>query len=343
MKKFDFPKSVFIIGEAGVNHNGDKKLAKELIALASECKVDAVKFQTFKPGELTGKFALKTNYMKNNLSDKCNRYDLTKRLALTYDEFLEIKDYADQKEIMFLSTPDGFESLDFVSDYMNINIIKIGSTELNHLDFIKAVSKKNKPIILSTGMGTLGEIERALEIIRKYNQEETIVLHCNSEYPVPLDEVNLKAMVTIRNAFKVDVGFSDHTEGTIASICAVALGARVIEKHFTIDTSLPGPDHKSSLDPSELKMLVSSIRTAESLLGDGIKRPSASEKKNLCSIRRGIVAVRKIKKGEKIRKNMLKAKRPFVDIEPQQLEILIGMTLNRDLMEDEPVMWKDVK
>lgn len=343
MKKFDFPKSVFIIGEAGVNHNGDKKLAKELIALGSECKVDAVKFQTFKPGELTGKFALKTNYMKNNLSDKCNRYDLTKRLALTYDEFLEIKDYADQKEIMFLSTPDGFESLDFVSDYMNINIIKIGSTELNHLDFIKAVSKKNKPIILSTGMGTLGEIERALEIIRKYNQEETIVLHCNSEYPVPLDEVNLKAMVTIRNAFKVDVGFSDHTEGTIASICAVALGARVIEKHFTIDTSLPGPDHKSSLDPSELKMLVSSIRTAESLLGDGIKRPSASEKKNLCSIRRGIVAVRKIKKGEKIRKNMLKAKRPFVDIEPQQLEILIGMTLNRDLMEDEPVMWKDVK
>lgn len=344
METSDKIEHVFIIGEAGVNHNGDINLAKELIDVAVEAQVDAVKFQTFKPGEITGKFAVKSGYMNNTTDQDDNRYEVSRKLALTYDEFIELKNYSDKKNVLFLTTPDGFESLDFVVNELNIRMIKLGSTELNNLEFIKEAAKKDRPIILSTGMGTLGEVERAVEIIRRYNSKNLTILQCTSEYPAPYDEINLRAMVTMRDALQVDVGFSDHTEGIVASISAVALGAKVIEKHFTVDKSLQGPDHKASMSPDELKELVKSIRIAERIRGNGIKRPSPSEIANMASIRRGLVAAYDLKKGVRLTKNMLIAKRPFVGIEPGQIDILVGMRLNKDLLlKDEPIHWDDVK
>ncbi len=334
---------VFIIGEAGVNHNGDIKLAKELIDVATEARVDAVKFQTFKPGEITGKYAVKSRYMKDTTYQNDDRYEVSRKLALTYDEFIELKNYSDKKNVLFLTTPDGYQSLNFVVNELNIRIIKLGSTELNNLEFIKEAAKKDRPIILSTGMGTLGEVERAVEIIRKYNSYNLTVLHCTSEYPAPYDEINLLAMVTMRDALHVEVGFSDHTEGFVAPISAVALGAKVIEKHFTADKSLQGPDHKASMSPDELKELVRTLRIAEKIRGSGIKWPSPSEIANMASIRRGVVAAYDLKKGVRLTKNMITAKRPFVEIEPGQIDILVGMKLNRDLLEDEPIQWTDVK
>ncbi len=335
--------NVFIIAEAGVNHNGEINLAKKLIDTAIAAGVDAVKFQTFKPGEITGKYAVKVDYLAETSDAAESRFELSKKLCLSYENFIILKQYCDQRGIMFLTTPDGFESLDFVVDQLQVPIIKVGSSEANHLEFLTAVAKKNRPIILSTGMCTLGEVETAVNTIRQHTLPELVILHCTSEYPAPYNEVNLRAMVTMAQALHVPVGFSDHTEGFIAPIAAVALGAQVIEKHFTLDKSLPGPDHKASMNPVELTQLVEAIRTTEKVLGDGLKRPSTSELRNIVGIRRGVVAARDISKGTIITREMLAAKRPFVEISPNELNLLIGMTLNRNLKEDEPIHWKDVK
>lgn len=333
---------VFIIAEAGVNHNAELKKGYELVNIAYEANADAVKFQTFQPGECTGIFAIKVDYLKKSSQRDETRYSITKNLALPYSDFLKIQRYAKKKGILFLTTPDGYKSLEYVDKVLNIPIIKISSTEITHLKFIDKVAKKKKPIILSTGISTLGEIERALQVIYQYHKKVT-VLHCTSEYPASPEEVNLRAMITIYNAFKVKVGYSDHSLGFEASIAAVALGASVIEKHFTINKTLIGPDHKFSLSPQELKDFVKAIRKTEAILGDGIKRPMPSELKNIDGIRRSIVASRDLKKGTHLSVKDFTFKRPGYGVHPYYCERIVGMAINKNFVQDEPIEWKHLK
>lgn len=330
----------FIIAEAGVNHNGDLRLAEKLIDAAQAAGADAVKFQTWKPGELTGRFAAKVKYLQDSTTG--TRYELSTSLALPYEAFRDLQAYSREKGILFLSTPDGFQSLDFLVDDLGMPIIKVSSSEVTHLDFIRAVAGKHLPVILSTGMSTLAEVERCVAILREQSRCEFSLLHCTSEYPAPYDEVNLRAMVTIREAFGIPVGLSDHTIGPEAAIASIALGACVIEKHLTLDRSMPGPDHRASMEPKEFSRLVRSIRITERLLGDGIKRPTGSERANLPNVRRGVVAARGLRRGTILTREMLAAKRPFAGIEPFEMESLVGKRLNRDLEEDEPLRREDL-
>lgn len=333
---------VFIIAEAGVNHNGEIKKAYELVDIAAWANADAVKFQTFKLGECTGRFAIKIDYLKAASSAGETRYDITKKLALPYEAFLKIQRYAKKKGVLFLTTPDGYESLEFVNNVLKIPIIKISSTEVTHLKFLEEVARKRKPIIFSTGMSTLYEVRKALNVMRKYNNDIT-ALHCTSAYPAPLREVNLRAMLTMQKACAVKVGYSDHTSGFEAAIAAVSLGASVIEKHFTIDKRLPGPDHKASLSPSELKMFITMIRNTELILGDGIKKPTAAEIKNINGIRRSIVASKALKKGMQLKAGDITYKRPGFGIHPYDCKKIIGLVLRKDLVEDEPIRWEYLK
>lgn len=336
-------KKVFIIAEAGVNHDGSLNQAFKLIDIAANAKADAVKFQTFQPGECTGRFSFKVDYINKTTSKDESRYDMSARLALSYDDFRKLKNYSEKKGILFLSTPDGYESLHFLVDELDIPLIKVGSTEVTHLEFLKEVAKKNRPIIFSTGMSTLGEVETGLDIMCHYTNKEIVLLHCTSEYPTPYNEANLRAMVTLQDCFKRPVGLSDHTTGFEATIAAVALGAKVIEKHFTIDNGIPGPDHKASLSPDELSKFVEGIRRTEILLGDGIKRPTPSELKNMSGIRRSIVAASTLQKGTLLTKEILTFKRPGTGINPEFIDIVDGMKINRDLDTDEPLQWNDLK
>jgi N,N'-diacetyllegionaminate synthase len=333
--------SVFIIAEAGVNHNGDINLAKNLIDAAKAANVDAVKFQTFKTEKIVGKFADMAEYQKENLKVQESQYDMIKKLELSYEDFNELKRYCDEKNILFLSTPDDEESLDFLVD-LNIPMIKIGSTEVTNLKYLKRIAQKNLPIILSTGMSTLGEVETALNSIYSEGNKKVTLLHATTDYPTCYEDVNLKAMCTLRNAFNVSVGYSDHTLGYEAAIAAVAMGAVVIEKHFTLDKSMEGPDHKASLNPEELKELVIKIRNTEVLLGDGIKKPTKGEEAIITAARRSIVAAYDLKRGSIITKEMLQFKRPGNGIRPEMIDILIGRELKRDIKEDEVIKWKDI-
>jgi len=335
--------NVFIIAEAGVNHDGDVEKALEMVDVAARSGADAVKFQTFKPGECTGRFAFMTEYQKDGAQPDEDRYMMSARLALPYDDFRRIADYAEERGILFLSTPDGFESLDFLVDEMRIPRIKVGSTEVTNIPYLEAIGKKGLPVILSTGLSSIGEVEEALTALRGYGEIPVTVLHCTSEYPAPVDEINLKAMQTIANAFGVEVGFSDHSEGFEAGIAAVALGASVIEKHFTLDKELPGPDHKASLAPEELKAFVQAVRRTERLLGDGRKLPTARERENTASIRRSIVAGRPLSVGTVVSAEDLAFKRPGTGIAPAHHKDIVGMRLTMDLQEDEVITWSHFK
>ena len=327
---------VFIIAEAGVNHNGDMSLAKRLIDVAKEAGADAVKFQTFKAENLVSKSAKKADYQVENTGNNESQYEMIKKLELSFDDFIELKKYCDEKEIMFLSTPFDDESIEFLNN-LGIEIFKIPSGEITNLPYLKKIGKLRKKVILSTGMADLGEIEDALDVlINSGTKKENItVLHANTEYPTPFEDVNLKAMQTISCAFDVDVGYSDHTMGIEVPIAAVAMGAKVIEKHFTLDRNLEGPDHRASLEPDELKAMVSAIRNIEKALGNGLKKPSRSEKKNIEVARKSIVAKRDIKKGEKFSEENLTVKRPGNGISPMRWDEIIGKTAQKDYKEDE--------
>lgn len=335
--------SVFIIAEAGVNHNGDISLAKRLIDVAFLAGADAVKFQTWRPGELTGRFAVKVSYLESSTPEDESRFELSKRLCLPYDAFRELKRYSESIGIQFLSTPDGFDSLTFLAGEMEMPIIKVGSTEVTHIPYLEAVGRVGRPVILSTGMSTLAEVEAAISALRRGGATEITLLHCTSEYPAPDEEMNLNAIRTLHDAFGLKVGLSDHSVGIEASVAAVALGAQVIEKHFTIDRTLPGPDHKASLDVDGLKQMVNSIRRIEKMLGDGIKRPTATELANMNGIRRGVVAAHQIDAGTRLTADMLVCKRPGGGVEPVHLPLLPGFVVNRALDEDEPLKWEDLK
>jgi len=327
---------VFIIAEAGVNHNGDVNLAKKLVDVAKKAGADAVKFQTFKAENLVSKSAKKADYQVENTGNNESQYEMIKKLELSFDDFIELKKYCDEKEIMFLSTPFDDESIEFLNN-LGIEIFKIPSGEITNLPYLRKIGKLRKKVILSTGMADLGEIEDALDVlINSGTKKENItVLHANTEYPTPFEDVNLKAMQTISCAFDVAVGYSDHTMGIEVPIAAVAMGARVIEKHFTLDRNLEGPDHRASLEPDELKAMVSAIRNIEKALGNGLKKPSRSEKKNIEVARKSIVAKRDIKKGEKFSEENLTVKRPGNGISPMRWDEIIGKTAQKDYKEDE--------
>ena len=327
---------VFIIAEAGVNHNGDINLAKRLIDKAIEAGVDAVKFQTFKAKNLVSKNAKKAKYQIENTKNSESQYEMLKRLELSFKDFIELKRYCDEKGVIFLSTPFDNESIEFLND-LGIEIFKIPSGEIINLLYLRKIGSLRKKVILSTGMADLGEIEDALDILinagtRKKN---ITLLHANTEYPTPFEDVNLKAMQTIACAFDIDVGYSDHTLGIEIPIAAIAMGAKVIEKHFTLDKNLPGPDHRASLEPDELKAMVKAIRNIEIALGSGIKKPSKSETKNIKIARKSIVAKRDIKKGEVFSRENLTIKRPGNGISPMRWDEVIGTIAKRDYKEDE--------
>ena len=332
---------VYIIAEAGVNHNGSLELAKRLVDMAKECGADAVKFQTFKAEESTSSKTEKARYQKQNDTTKESQLEMIKRLELPFSDFGILKRYCEEKEIDFISTPDGVESLNYLMK-IDIPLIKIGSTEVTNIYFLEALAKTLKPLILSTGMSTLGEVERAVEIIKQNGNDNITLMHCTTDYPTEIRDVNLKAMVTLRNAFNLPVGYSDHTEGFEAAIAATTLGAVFIEKHITLDRNMQGPDHKASMPPSEFKEYVKYIRNTECLLGDGRKKPTQNEIEIMSQVRRSILSARKLNKGTIISRDMLCYKRPGDGIPPEYTDILVGRELKRDLEKEEVIKWEDV-
>jgi len=326
----------FIIAEAGVNHNGSVKLAEKLIDVAAEAGADAVKFQTFKAEKVVSKYAQKAEYQKQTTDALESQLDMIRRLELDENSHRRLFAYCHAKKIIFLSTPFDLESVDFLND-LGLEIFKIPSGEITNLPYLRKIGSLKKEIILSTGMADLGEIEEALDVLVSSGTsiDKITVLHCNTAYPTPMEDVNLKAMRTIAQAFGVRVGYSDHTLGIEVPIAAVAMGASVIEKHFTLDKNMEGPDHKASLEPAELKEMVKAIRNIEKALGDGIKKPTPSELKNKPIARKSIVAARNIQAGEVFTEENLAVKRPGVGISPMRWDEVIGKRAKRNYKIDE--------
>ena len=331
--------SVFIIAEAGVNHNGSIELAKKLIDVASEAGVDAVKFQTFKTSNLVSKDAKKAKYQKENMQDgDDNQYNMLKKLELDIDTHKELIGYCASKKIMFLSTPFDHDSIELLEG-LGIEIFKIPSGEITNLPYLRHVGSLKKKVILSTGMANMDEIRDALDVLVQAGtkKEDITVLHANTMYPTPMEDVNLNAMLTIGKTFDLSYGYSDHTLGIEVDIAAVAMGASVIEKHFTLDKNMDGPDHKASLEPDELEAMVRAIRNIQQALGDGVKKPSKSEIPNMEIARKSIVAKKDIKKGEVLNEENLTVKRPGNGISPMKWDEIVGSKAQRDYTEDEVI------
>jgi N,N'-diacetyllegionaminate synthase len=327
-----------IIAEAGVNHNGDMQMARQLIDAAAEAGADLVKFQTFRADRLVTTSARKAAYQMATTAADESQHEMIRRLELTDAMHDELIAHCHQRKIEFFSTAFDLESLDYLMG-LGMARIKVPSGEITNLPYLRKVGGFGKEVILSTGMSNLGEIEAAIDALEKAgtSREWIIVLHCNTEYPVPMPEVNLRAMRSIGEAFGVKVGLSDHTEGIEIAIAAVALGATVIEKHFTLDRSLPGPDHRASIEPDELGRMIRSIRNVEQAMGDGIKRPSASEKKNRLVLRKSLVASRRIVKGEAFSAENINVKRPGAGISPMRFDEVLGRIAARNFDPDEMI------
>jgi N,N'-diacetyllegionaminate synthase len=349
----------FVIAEAGVNHNGDLGLAKKLIKAAKESGVDAVKFQTFKAENIVTLGAGQARYQTENIGKRESQFAMLKKLELPYPAFKELKEYCAKVGIIFLSTPHSSkEDVDLIAGLCPA--IKVGSGDLTNLPILKYMAKKQLPIILSTGMADLGETREAVETILPINKK-LVLLHCTTNYPTSLNEVNLRAMATLKEEFDLPTGYSDHTEGINVSLAAVALGACMIEKHFTLDRNLLGPDHKASLEPKELRGMVDGIRSIEkrlahgenkdkildelkvfAALGNRIKKPTMSERKISKIIRKSIVSKADIPKGSKIAEDMLAIKRPAAGIQPKYLDEIMGRVAKRDIKKDEVIHWSDI-
>ena len=324
---------VIVIAEAGVNHNGDINLAKKLIDIAANSGADYVKFQSFKAAKLASKDSKKANYqMLNSNSNDNSQYQMLKKLELSQKDHLILIDYCNQKKIQFLSSPFDSDSIDYL-DSLNMDLFKIPSGEITNYQLLKKISTFSKPVILSTGMSTIDEIKSAINILTsaKLNLNDITVLHCNTEYPTPYVDANISAMLDLHKNLDVNFGLSDHTLGIEVSIAAVALGAKVIEKHFTIDKTLEGPDHKASLEEFELIEMVRSIRNVELSLGDGIKKVTDSEKKNLSIARKSIYLNCNVFKGQKIKDKMLLALRPGDGISPMEIPNILNKKFTKDL------------
>jgi N,N'-diacetyllegionaminate synthase len=325
---------VFVIAEAGVNHNGDIEIAKQLIDAASEAGADAVKFQTFQADSLVCRTAKKAEYQLETTDRTETQYDMLKKLELTPQMHRELIEHCIKRNIMFLSTPFDLESIKLLSE-LGMQIYKIPSGEITNLPYLREIAKQQKKIILSTGMSSMDEVKAAVNVLKNNGTEDITLLHCNTQYPTPISDVNLLAMVKMREETGLPVGYSDHTQGIEVPIAAAALGAEVIEKHFTLDRKMEGPDHKASLEPQELMQMVVGIRKIESALGSKIKQVSESEKENLVIARRSIVAAMKIKKGEEFTEVNLTTKRPGDGINPMRWDEIIGIKANKSYEIDE--------
>ncbi len=327
-------KKVLIIAEAGVNHNGSLELAKKLALTAKKCGADIVKYQTANLKALVSEYAEMAEYQKENTGKKISQKEMLKTLLLSYDEFVELASYCQKIDIQFLSTPFDLESVEFL-EKLGCKFWKIPSGEITNLPYLEKIALTHKKIILSTGMSTLHEVSEAVDILKKNGAGEITLLHCTTQYPTSYEDVNLNAMLTLKHTFNCEIGYSDHTEGIEIPVAAVAMGATVIEKHFTLDRTMEGPDHKASLEPDELKAMVSSIRHIEVAIGSGEKKPVESEMKNKLVARKSIIAARNIKQGEILTENNLTVKRPGNGISPMKWYAILGTAAIKDFKEDE--------
>ena len=323
----------FIIAEAGVNHNGKLHIAKKLIDAAVLAGADAVKFQTAKAEDVVIDSVRIADYAKKNIGKNISQLEMIKKLQLPYEDFIILKNYCTKKGIIFLSTPHSIDAIDFLNDL--VPAFKIGSGDITNIPALKHAAKKGKPIILGTGMSTLPEVKDAISAIKSQNNNQIIALHCTTNYPCPLSEVNLRAMIQMQKKLGCLVGYSDHTNGILVPLMAVSLGAVVIEKHFTLNRNSYGPDHKASLTPTELKTMIKQIRDAEIALGSPSKKPTASEKRIMRLVRKSIVAKKDIKKGNTLTKDMLNIKRPGNGLPPTQFDRIVGKKTKKDLKKDE--------
>lgn len=326
--------TTIIIAEAGVNHNGSVKLAKQMIEEAAKAGADYIKFQTFKPEKLVSKYAQKADYQKKMTGSQESQLQMLEKLALSYDDFVELKKYCEQIGIGFLSTPFDEDSIRFL-DSLDMDFWKIPSGEITNYPYLVQVAQTGRDIVLSTGMCEMDEIADAMKVLEENGAGNISLLHCNTEYPTPYEDVNLLAMNQMREVFNKQVGYSDHTVGIEMPIAAVALGAEIIEKHFTLDKNMEGPDHKASLEPLELSQMICSIRHIEKSLGDGNKKRTASEQHNVVAVRKSIVAKCEIHKGELFTEKNLTVKRPSNGISPMKWNEIIGTRAKRDFLEDE--------
>jgi N-acetylneuraminate synthase len=315
--------SCFIIAEAGVNHNGDIRKAKKLIAVAAASHADAVKFQTFSAEKIAIRNAPKADYQEKNTPVHETQFQMLKKLELSEEQFEELSEYARKKKILFLSTPFDGESVEIL-ERIGIPAFKVSSGELTNFPLLKIIASKGKPVIISTGMATMDEVRAAVDFLRENGVCDLALLHCTSNYPAAVEDVNLRAMTTLADAFDVPVGYSDHTQGILIPLLAVAHGACIIEKHFTLDKNLPGPDHQASLEPDEFKEMVEKIRMVEMAIGNGEKKPTKSEEGMRRIARKSIVSVKRIQKGAKITAEMLDCRRPGSGLSPQHLPEIIG-------------------
>lgn len=327
-------KRVCIIAEAGVNHNGDIDVAKRLVDVAYESGADVVKFQTFQADNLVSRYAQKAEYQRRLTDEKETQREMLKKLELTYDMHVELSRYCKEVGIHFLSTPFDLDSIDLLEN-IGMSLYKIPSGEITNLPYLRKIGSLKKPVILSSGMSTMGEVKEAVKILKENGASDISVLHCNTQYPTPMQDVNLNVMNAIRKETGVCVGYSDHTEGIEVPIAAVAMGAEIIEKHFTLDKTMEGPDHKASLEPQELQAMVKAIRNIEMALGDGEKKPTPSERDNMAVVRKSIIAKRKIETGEIFSDENITTKRPGTGISPMLWDSVIGTAAKRKYEEDE--------
>lgn len=344
-KNYNFidAKETVVIAEIGVNHNGDSKIAKQMINAAVKAKADIVKFQAFRSEKEISKFAVKAPYQEENQSDYANQLDMCKALELSSTTLKEMKSYCAEVNMPYLCAAFDFDSVDFLVDDLKVKTIKVPSGEITNIPFLQYIGSKEKGVILSTGASTLTEVGLAVETLIKSGCPELVLLHCVSSYPAPYDQLNLKAISAMKAAFGLPVGFSDHSIGHQAAIVAATLGAVAIEKHFTLDKKMQGPDHKASIEPDELADLVKGVKIANSVIGDGIKKLAISELPNLDLIRKSLVAATHLPKGTRLTREMIEIKRPVGGIEPADLNKILGLELKNDILEDAPIRWEDLR
>ena len=342
-KDFDFVLAdrTIIIAEIGVNHNGDIGIAKKMIDTAIKAGVDVIKFQAFRSEKEISRFAAKAAYQQKTASDQESQLEMCKSLELSSSDLREAKNYCALLGISYLCAAFDFDSLDFMIDDLKVHTVKIASSEVTNIPFLKYVGEKKKGVILSTGASTLSEVGLAIETLQRSGCPEIMLFHCVSSYPAPHSQANLRSMLTLKHAFGLPVGFSDHTIGPACAISAAALGACAIEKHFTLDRNMPGPDHQASIEPDELKTMVEGIRIANLSLGSSEKKPAPCELENLPLIRKSLVSARHLKKGIRLTRDMIEIKRPRGGIEPVDIDKIIGLTITRDVPEDMFFTWED--
>jgi len=331
----------FVIAEAGINHNGKLHLAKKLVDIAIESNADAIKFQTYKSQEVVLPNVKNAKYAKNNYRKNYSQLEMIRKFELSYDDFVALKNYSDKKGIIFLSSPHSYDAIDFLADL--VPAFKFGSGDITNIPALSYAATKGKPIILSTGMSTISEIKEAIKYIKKEQNNNIVLLHCTTSYPCPYNEINLRAIITMRRELDCLIGYSDHSLGITVPIMAVTLGAVMIEKHITLSNNLVGPDHKASLEPKEFKRMVLEIRKSEQALGSFKKVPTLTEKKTIAIVRKSIVSISDIEINQIITQNMIGVKRPGYGIEPKFINKVIGKRANKKIFKNSLIMFSDIK